>query len=45
MVDELSQYDMDIKFKQKWVEKILNFNNYGPYGNKGDSKLCFILNN
>jgi hypothetical protein len=34
MVNELSQYDMGIAFKQK---EILNFSNYGTYGNKGDS--------
>ncbi len=37
--------DMGMTFKQKWVEKILNLNNYGQYENKGDSKLCYILNN
>jgi len=37
MVNELSQYDMGIAFKQKWFKKFWIFNNYGIYGNKGDS--------
>jgi hypothetical protein len=31
MVNELSQYDMAIALE------MLNFNNYGTYGNKGNS--------
>ncbi len=37
MDNELSKYDIGIIYIFKMDQKLLNFNNYGTYGNKGDS--------
>ncbi len=41
MVNELSQYDLGIAFKQKWVRKYWTLPTMEHMETKGDSQLCY----